>query len=236
MKELLVSKNNLIVLPKSISDQIYDVLKERILLGKIAQGERMIESTIAEELQTSRTPVREAFQRLVQDGLVERVLQGGVRVPVISPQMIREVYGIRAVLEVYAIELACDNSDSETIEELREMATQAREILSSPIANQPDGWMELWRINTSFHETICRAAGSDYLVKILSQLKDLVMRFRFLSLRKTRTRAWDEHELIIKYLENKDKSTLKELMKAHIELATSDALKSLESGDWEKDV
>lgn len=236
MKELLIPKNNIIVPPKSISDQIYDVIKERILLGKIPQGERMIESTIAEELQTSRTPVREAFQRLVQDGLVERVLQGGVRVPVISPQMIKEVYGIRAVLEVFAIELACDNSDSETIDELKEMATQARKILSSPIANQPEGWMELWRINTSFHDTICRAAGSDYLVKILSQLKDLVMRFRFLSLRKTRSRAWDEHELIIKYLENKDKSKLRDLMKAHIELATSDALKSLESGDWEKDV
>lgn len=236
MKDAFARQENLISPPRSISDQIYDVLKERILLGKISQGERLIESVIAEELQTSRTPVREAFQRLVQDGLVERVPQGGVRVPVITPQMIKEVYGIRAVLEVYAVELACDNIDSETLTRLKEMSKQARKILSSPEANQPKGWIELWRINTLFHETICKASGSEYLVKILSQLKDLVMRFRFLSLRKTRIRAWDEHDLMIKYLENKDKLKLKELMKAHVELATSDALKSLESDVWERDV
>jgi DNA-binding GntR family transcriptional regulator len=236
MKELLIQQKNLIVPPKSISDQIYEVLKEHILLGKITPGERIVESNIAETLQTSRTPVREAFQRLVQDGLAERLLQGGVRVIVITPQMIKEVYGIRAVLEVYAAELACDNIDAETLLKLKEMARQARKLLSSSEANRPEGWIELWRINTSFHETICRAAGSEYLLKVLSQLKDLVMRFRFLSLRKTRIRAWDQHELLIKYLECKDKSKLKELMKAHVELATSDALKSLESGEWEKDV
>jgi DNA-binding GntR family transcriptional regulator len=226
----------IILPPKSISDQIYEVLKERILLGRIGPGERIIESTIAEELKTSRTPVREAFQRLVQDGLVERVLQGGVRIPLITPQMIKEIYGIRAILEVYAVELACDNIDIETLQKLKEMAQQARKVLSSPDANRPEGWIALWRINTSFHETICRAAGSEYLLKVLSQLKDLVMRFRFLSLRKTRTRAWDEHEMMVKYIESKDKPRLIDLMKAHIDLAKSDALKSLESDEWEKDV
>jgi DNA-binding GntR family transcriptional regulator len=236
MKESPVQEVAVILPPKSISDQIYEVLKERILVGRIGPGERIIESTVAEDLKTSRTPVREAFQRLVQDGLVERVLQGGVRVTVITSQMIKEVYGIRAILEVYAVDLACDNIDVETVLKLKEMARQARRVLSSPEANRPEGWITLWRINTSFHETICRAAGSEQLPKVLSQLKDLVMRFRFLSLRKTRIQAWDEHELMIKFLENKDKSRLKELMKAHIESATSDALKSLESGEWEKDV
>jgi DNA-binding GntR family transcriptional regulator len=236
MKEFPVQEVAVILPPKSISDQIYEVLKERILVGRIAPGERIIESTVAEDLKTSRTPVREAFQRLVQDGLVERVLQGGVRVTVITSQMIKEVYGIRAILEVYAVDLACDNIDVETVLKLKEMARQARRVLSSPEANRPEGWITLWRINTLFHETICRAAGSEQLPKLLSQLKDLVMRFRFLSLRKTRIQAWNEHELMIKFLENKDKSRLKELMKAHIESATSDALKSLESGEWEKDV
>jgi DNA-binding GntR family transcriptional regulator len=236
MRDPSARQEIVIMPPKSVSDQIYEVLKERILLGKIAPGERMIAGTTAEALQTSRTPVREAFQRLVQDGLAERLLQGGVRVTMITPQMIKEIFGIRAVLEAYAVELACDNIDTETILKLKEMARQSRRLLSSPEANRPEGWIALWRLNTSFHETIYRAAGSEYLLKLLSQLKDLVMRFRFLSLKKTRIRACDEHELMIKYLENKDKSKLKELMNAHIELAASDALKSLESGEWEKDV
>jgi len=236
VEDTLIQQRTVIVPPKSISDQIYGVLKELILLGKIAPGERMIESNIAEDLRTSRTPVREAFQRLTQDGLVERVPQGGVRVTVITPRMVREVFGIRAVLEVYAVELACDNIDIETIIKLKELAQHARKLLSSPEANAREGLITLWKINTSFHETIYRAAGSEHLLKTVDQLNSLVRRFRFLSMRKTRIRAWDQHELVIKYLEDKDKVVLGELMKTHIEEAASDTLKALENGKWEKDV
>jgi len=236
VKESVIQEGMVIVPPNSISDQIYEVLKERILLGKITLGERMIESTIAEDLKTSRTPVREAFQRLMQDGVVERVPQGGVRVTVITPRMVKEVFGIRAVLEVYALELACDNIEMETITKLKELARQARKLLSSPEANDPEGLIALWRINTSFHETIYRAAGSEQLLKLVGQLNSLVRRFRFLSMRKTRIRAWDQHELMIKYLEKKDKAMLGELMKRHVEEAASDTLKALENDKWEKDV
>jgi GntR family transcriptional regulator, rspAB operon transcriptional repressor len=236
VEESFIQQETVIVPPRSISDQIYGVLKERILLGKIASGERIIENNLAEDLKTSRTPVREAFQRLVQDGLVERVPQGGVRVTVITPRMIKEVFGIRAVLEVYAIESACDQVSREILGKLKELAREARKLLSSPEANQLDGLVALWKINTSFHETIYRATGSEYLLKMIDQLNSLVRRFRFLSMRKTRIRAWDQHELIIKYLEEKNKKELGELMRSHIEQAAFDTLKSLENDQWEKDV
>ncbi len=225
-----------IVPPNSISDQIYEVLKERILLGKIAPGERIIENNIARGLKTSRTPVREAFQRLMQEGLAERVPQGGIRATIITPRMVKEVFSIRAVLEVYAVELASDQIDIETPRKLKELAREARKLLSPPEANRLEGLISLWKINTSFHETIYKAAGSEYLLKLIDQLNSLVRRFRFLSMRKTRIRAWDQHELIIKYLEDKDKAMLRELMKAHIEEAASDTLKALENDKWEKDV
>ncbi|NWF93794.1 MAG: GntR family transcriptional regulator [Syntrophaceae bacterium] len=236
MKASTIQERAVIVPPNSISDQIYEVLKERILLGKIAPGERIIENSIAESLKTSRTPVREAFQRLVQDGLAERVPQGGVRATIITPRMVREIFGIRAVLEVYAVELACDQIDAETIRKLKELARQARKLLSSPEANRLEELISLWKINTSFHETIYRATGSEYLLKLIDQLNCLVRRFRFLSMRKTRIQAWDQHELIIRYLEDRNKRALVELMKAHIEHAASDTLKALENDRWEKDV
>ena len=235
MEASLIQGETVIVPSQSILDQIYEALKERILLGRIAPGERIIESTVAKDFHTSRTPIRGAFQRLIQDGLVERVLQGGLRVTVITPQMIKEVFGIRAVLEVYAGELACDNIEAETLVKLKDMSRQARKLLSGREANNPDGLMTFWQINSSFHETIYRAAGSKQLLKVINQLNNLVRRFRFLSMRKTRIRAWDEHESIIRYLESKDKSKLGELMKAHVELAASDALKALENDQWEKD-
>jgi DNA-binding GntR family transcriptional regulator len=239
VKESIIEEGMVIVPPNSISDQIYEVLKEHILLGKIAPGERIIENNIAEGLKTSRTPVREAFQRLMQDGLAERVPQGGIRATIITPRMVKEVFSIREVLEVYAVELACDQIEAETIRKLKELARQARKFLSSSEANEANRLEELvslWKINTSFHETIYKATGSEYLLKLIDQLNSLVRRFRFLSMRKTRIRAWDQHELIIKHLEDKDKAMLGELMKAHIEEAASDTLKALENGKWEKDV
>jgi DNA-binding GntR family transcriptional regulator len=239
VKESIIEEGMVIVPPNSISDQIYEVLKEHILLGKIAPGERIIENNIAEGLKTSRTPVREAFQRLMQDGLAERVPQGGIRATIITPRMVKEIFSIRGVLEVYAVDLACDQIEVETIRKLKELARQARKLLSSSEANEAnrlEGLISLWKINTSFHETIYKATGSEYLLKLINQLNSLVRRFRFLSMRKTRIRAWDQHELIIKYLEDKDKAMLGELMKAHIEEAASDTLKALENDKWEKDV
>jgi len=67
-------------------------------------------------------------------------------------------------------------------------------------------------------------------------LNSLVRRFRFLSMRKTRIRAWDHHEQIIKYLEDKNKTALGKLMKEHIQLAASDTLKALEDDQWEEGV
>jgi DNA-binding GntR family transcriptional regulator len=94
--------------PNSISDQIYERLKKQILHGEIEPGERLMQNQVAENLRASRTPVREAFRRLEQDGLVERVPQGGVRVTSLDTETIQQVFGIRNVLEAYAIEMACD--------------------------------------------------------------------------------------------------------------------------------
>ena len=107
--------------PNSISDQIYERLKQQILHGEIEPGERLMQNQVAETLKASRTPVREAFHRLEQDGLVERVPQGGVRVPRLELQIVQDVFGIRKVLEAYAIELACDRI---TVEEVLKAAEE----------------------------------------------------------------------------------------------------------------
>ena len=72
----------------------------------------------------------------------------------------------------------------------------------------------MWQLSTAFHETLCRAAGNGCLLRTLNGLKELVMRLRFLSLRKTRIRAWDQHDLMIGYIEKQDKEALAGLMRA----------------------
>ena len=83
-----------------------------------------MQNQVAETLKASRTPVREAFRRLEQDGLVERVPQGGVRVTHPDTETIQEVFGIRKVLEAYAVELACGRITAEEIGSLKRLVNQ----------------------------------------------------------------------------------------------------------------
>jgi len=94
--------------PKSISDQIYDLLKKKILNSELQPGERLMQEEVAEALKASRTPVRQAFHLLEKDGLVERLPQGGFRITQFDVETIDDLFAIRAVLETYGVELACE--------------------------------------------------------------------------------------------------------------------------------
>ena len=212
--------------PNSISDQIYERLKQQILHGEIEPGERLMQNQVAENLRASRTPVREAFRRLEQDGLVERVPQGGVRVTRLDMEAIQEVFGIRNVLEAYAVELACGRITAEEIGSLKQLVNQAEDLLSSSELGRETKIKRLFELNTQFHDTIYRASGNAYLMGMINSLRFIVGRLRFLGLRadSTWSRAWDEHAQLIGLLEGRDKESAARLLKAHLVNAVSDVL------------
>jgi len=200
--------------PNSIPDQIYDRLKQQILHGEIEPGQRLIQNQVAQSMQTSRTPVREAFRRLEQDGLVERVPQGGVRVTRLDVKIIQDVFGIRKVLEAYAVEMACDRITAEETTSLKWLVSQAGELLSSRELGLDAKISRLFELNSQFHDTIYRASGNSYLIGMIKSLRNIVGRLRLLGLRSNSTwsRAWDEHAQLIKLLEKKDKESAVQLV------------------------
>jgi len=212
--------------PNSISDQIYERIRQQILHGDIEPGERLMQNQVAENLRASRTPVREAFRRLEQDGLVERVPQGGVRVTRLDIEAIQEVFGIRNVLEAYAVELACGRITAEEIGALKQLVNQAGELLSSGALGRETKIKSLFELNSQFHDTIYRASANSYLMGMINSLRFIVGRLRFLGLRadSTWSRAWDEHSQLIGLLEKKDKESAARLLKTHLVNAVSDVL------------
>ncbi|NWF57356.1 MAG: GntR family transcriptional regulator [Syntrophaceae bacterium] len=209
--------------PYSFSDQVYERLKEKILLGEIDPGERLMQNQVAESLSASRTPVREAFRRLEKDGLVERVPQGGVRVTRIDPDTIQDVFGIRKVLEAYAVELACDRITGEEISTLKRLMSQARETLKSPELDLEAKLKKLFELNSQFHDTIYRASGNAFLLGIINNLRNIVRRMRYLGLRADSTwdQVWDEHSRLIECLERKDRESAAGLIQEHLVNAAS---------------
>jgi DNA-binding GntR family transcriptional regulator len=170
--------------------------------------------------------VREAFRRLEQDHLVERLAQGGVRVPIVNRETIEDLYNLRAVLETYALELACERVTPEQISTLKQIRAQAFELLKASESARDYVLKRLLELNSSFHETIYEATGSKFLIKVISNLRAIVMGIRTRSIQADQAwlQVWDEHTRLIEHLERGETESAIQLIKAHVANAADQAL------------
>jgi len=212
--------------PKSISDQIYDLLKKKILNSEIQPGERLMQEEVAEAFKASRTPVRQAFHLLEKDGLVERLPQGGFRITRFDVETISDLFAIRAVLETYGVQLACDRIQPEVIKTLRSIKEQADQLLETASIQREVKIRQLFELNSLFHETLYRSTKSGYLLELINNLRNTVLRLRALGLRRDNTwkQSWDEHGRLIDCLERRDKKAAGKLMRRHVASAMSHVL------------
>ncbi len=210
----------------SLADQIYERTREKILNGTFKPGQRVHELDVAESAQTSRTPVREAFRRLEQDGLVERVPRGGVRVIRMDWETIKDLYELRTVLEMHAIELACQRISLEEIITLKRTKAQAMELLNAKEIKKEDLLNHFLELNTEFHDTIYQSTGSHFLINIINKLRGIMMAMRSVSLQAEQgpNNAWEDHCKLIQHLENRDAAAARELIQKHIQNAAVEAL------------
>jgi DNA-binding GntR family transcriptional regulator len=217
--------------PRTMAEQVYDLLRKRILQQQLMPGERLLEVVVSESLKVSRTPVREAFRLLQQDGLVERIPQGGVRVTDLSLEELKEISALRAVLEIHAIDVACGKIEDEDIAKLESIVSQAEEMTIAESNGKEIDLAELSRLNTIFHDIICNAARSNYLNKILEIVRLPILRFRPFSLedKEHRLRGVKEHKEMIDMLKSGDKEGLKKLTAKHVDDVSEAVAKILAS-------
>ncbi|PQZ46586.1 hypothetical protein CQ052_21735 [Ochrobactrum sp. MYb15] len=151
---------------QSVANQVYLDLRHRILSGQIPQGERLVEATIARTLGTSRAPVREAVNRLMEAGLLENRTHFGPSVVQMSTEKIRELYAVRNSIESLAIKSVAMRHSKSDIAELRHLIK-----VMSDRAEEKDlpGLVEAELV---FHEALWRMADNPYIEKIASLLFD----------------------------------------------------------------
>lgn len=209
--------NEIVRSPQTIADQVYELLKKKILDQEIMPDARLLEVPVSKSLQVSRTPIREAFRLLQQDGLVERIPQGGVRVTDLSLEELREVSSLRIVLEVYAAEQACEKITEEEVAKLENLMRKISRMFDKEAESGDINVSELSRLNTKFHDIICNSARSSYLTKILEIVRLPILRFRPFSLtnKEHRTRGWEEHKMMLQFLLERDKAGLAKLVAKH---------------------
>jgi DNA-binding GntR family transcriptional regulator len=155
-----------------LRDVVFNTLRQAILRGELAPGERLMEIQLAERLGVSRTPIREAIRKLELEGLVLMIPRKGAEVAKISEKSLRDVLEVRRSLEELAIELACERITKEGIDELEAAQTAFCEALKT------NDTMEMAETDEHYHDIIYNATGNTRLVQILNNLREQMYRYR----------------------------------------------------------
>jgi DNA-binding GntR family transcriptional regulator len=147
----------------STPERIAARLREGIIVGTLSPGEPLREVDIARQLQVSRGPVREAFQRLIQEGLLESQPARGVFVLKLDASDVADVYLSRRALETAAARLIAEGGHRD--------AVGALEAALAALAATPESdWAELSRLDLEWHETLIRGANSKRLSRMFHTL------------------------------------------------------------------
>ena len=170
---------------------VTDKLRERILKGQYAPGERLVENKLSIELGVSRIPVREALRALAAEGLVLIEPRRGASVATLSPHVAREMVEVRATLEGLNAKLAAQRRDPALIAELEAVL---REGMDAAAQGRAD---ELIELNTRFHEVLGNIAANSVLQEMMRSLRERTAAL-FGPANAVRARQnWDEHAQIL---------------------------------------
>jgi len=196
----------------SFADQVEEALRQQILSGRHAPGDRLNEVEIAGELGVSRGPVREAMQRLARDGLVEVKPHRGAFVRNLEPAEIRRLYEVRIVLECTAARLAAERRTSEDIARLTALLDSSTEALNLS-GDDPH-----YPHHLDLHELVAVVSGNDRLHRIVVQINQELKLVRAVSgFRPERApRALVEHGDVVAAIVAGDGARADEQMRLHL--------------------
>lgn len=155
-----------------IRDKVYEYIKQAIIQSVYKSGDRIIERELAEQLNVSRTPIREALFRLESQGFVKTIPRKGVVVSKLSPEEVVEIFTILSSIESLAFKLAAQRADEEHKQALTRIIEEIEEALAEPIFKE-----EHWKFHFKINDVICRAAQSPRLTTMLDSLSDYIRAF-----------------------------------------------------------
>lgn len=196
--------------PPTITDQVFDVLYQRVVNLSLPPGARLSEAEVAAQMGVSRQPVRDAFYRLSQLGFIQIRPQRATTVTVISEEAVTRAYFIRAALEEAVMRDAAALLGPADHDALDEMIAEQRQTLV-------DGTNEAFHaLDDRFHKTICEAAGLDFVWTLVKENKGHMDRARFLSLSFGAPRVVDEHTEILDALRARDAERAAAAVRVHL--------------------
>lgn len=177
-------------------ERVYQRIRDMIVDGRLGPGDRLVETALASHLGVSRTPVREAIRRLVQERWVVLQDTGGVTVRELSARDLVDAYTARAALESMATRLAARNATAQEIAELRKLTEQEAE------ATKQADLVLLSKVNGMFHDGVARLSRNQPLLDALSGLAIHTIYFKRAILRAAEDPEW--HTQYLEYVQHRN--------------------------------
>jgi DNA-binding GntR family transcriptional regulator len=209
--------------PLSLRDQAYFEVKRRINRLEYRPGAYLNEALISRQLKIGRTPVHQALDRLMREGLLQVIPRKGVVVQSISLDEVLHILEARLVNEPYCVGLAVERATAADIARMQELLATA-----GPLVRARDR-EELMNLDRSFHRLISEAAHNAVLADMLTMLHERSLRFWFiafgddLQLR----RIDDEHRAILAAIKRGNRPEAEAAMRVHIESSRNHIMRTI---------
>jgi DNA-binding GntR family transcriptional regulator len=197
----------------TLRENITAQLVEAILSGRLKPGDRLNESELSRQLQVSRAPIREALQRLQEQGLVVNEPRRGMFVISLSDEELQKINSLRLVLEIEALELCRRNLQPAGRKKLSALLARMEPDRSKPA-------IETAQLDLEFHRAIWSQAGNEYLVKTLNGLTAPLFAYATL-IRPQRQRlrvVLESHLPLMEFVEGRSPEPAGPVMAAHLSL------------------
>lgn len=196
------------------AERAYQGVMQLVLDGEAAEGSWLREQSLAEFLGVSRTPVRQALNRLAAEGVVDLVPNRGAQVTSFSEEDAEALFNLRARVEPLAVRLAVPRLTAERLDELADLASRMESLL----AQDPFKPHEMSRLNNEFHAVFLEEAGNRHLTIAMQAVVRPVFVTRTFQRYNTASlqRSMQHHAELIQAARLGDEDWAEAIMRAHI--------------------
>ena len=211
--------------PDVLVQSTYQAIKDAILGNRLKPGHKLIHQALAESLGVSRTPVRESLERLYQEGYVTRIANRGYFVAEIDVQEVRELYQTREALEVFSLQLIFRKGIAQhSVVPLHTINARYKALCMENLSR------ERLMVDREFHLALAAISGNQYLIKTLAAIFDRLIHKRrvegFHDLRGIE--PYEDHVRILAAISENDEKAAVDLLRRHIDGASSRFIQYLE--------
>ncbi len=213
---------------QSLHEQTYQALRTAILSGELAGGKRLIETQLAEMLNVSRTPVREALCQLQRENLITADPHHGLRVATLSIADAADLYDCRIALEQLSATQASQNATPAQFKQLESIVLQAEnntQVRSGELTNY-----QLLYADYQFHRLLAQSSANSWLVTLLDSVFDkmILVRLRTMQYNPGVLEIRSEHRRIFQAVSEQNPVAAAQAMKEHLTASNARVIKEIQ--------